>query len=168
MSELVTQEIETEEDTMEDLYLSFSIDERTYGLDVKYMIEIISFQKITEVDNMPDYVKGVINLRGKIIPVIDGRIRFNRAPREYNEFTCIVIVKLHTLVAGIIVDAVQDIIKIPKASIEDTPTFGNSEYWCIDQLGKLGDQVIMLLNLQNFIHYKEIESIENEVEKSVQ
>lgn len=167
MVELATQEIE-EEDTMEDLYLSFLIDERIYGLDVKYMIEIISYQKITEVDNMPAYVKGVINLRGKIIPVIDARIRFHRAPREYGEFTCIVIVKLHTLVAGIIVDAVQDIVKIPKANIEDTPSFGNSEYWCIEQLGKLEGQVIMLLNLQNFIHYKEIESIEKEVENNLQ
>lgn len=158
---MVTEE-EIEEDTMEDLYLLFSIEDRTYGLDLQYMIEIISYEKITEIDNMPLYVKGVINLRGKIIPVIDVRLRFKREQKAYNEFTCIVIVKLENLVAGIIVDAVQDIIKIPKNNLETTPSFGNNtETWCIDNLGKVQDKVIMLLNLRNFIYYKDMEILEN-------
>lgn len=160
MLDTMTAETEIEEDTMEDLYLLFSIEDRSYGLDLLYMIEIISYQKITEIDNMPAYVKGVINLRGKIIPVIDVRLRFNREQKNYNEFTCIVIVKLENLIVGIIVDTVQDIIKIPKSVIEPTPSFGNNtETWCIDNLGKVNEQVIMILNLSKFIYHKDSELI---------
>ena len=162
MIDTMIAENEIEEDTIEDLYLLFSIGERTYGLDLQYMIEIISYEKITEIDNMPTYVKGVINLRGKIIPVIDVRLRFRLPQKEYNEFTCIVIVKLENLIAGIIVDTVQDIIKIPKENLEATPSFGNNrETWCIDNLGKVNDKVIMILNLDKFIYAKDVEIFEN-------
>jgi purine-binding chemotaxis protein CheW len=147
-----------EEDTMKDMFLLFDVHDRIYGLNLQYLIEIISFEKITEIDNMPDYIKGVINLRGKILPVLDVRLRFNFPPKDFNEFTCIIIINVNNLMIGLIVDSVLDIVKLPIDNCEPTPSFGNNnETWCIDYLGKLKETVVMILNLDKFIHYKKSE-----------
>jgi purine-binding chemotaxis protein CheW len=84
-------------DTMENLYIIFFIDGKEYGIEIRYLIEIIAFQPITFIPNLPHYVKGVINLRGKIIPVLDVRLRFGIAPLDYTENTCILILNFNNL-----------------------------------------------------------------------
>ena len=84
----VDENIEIEEDTQKDRYLVFSFGNENYGIDIKYVIEIIGIQAITEVPELPEYVKGIINLRGKIIPIMDVRLRFKKEPREYDDRTC--------------------------------------------------------------------------------
>lgn len=148
------------EDTMKDLYLIFTVNKKDYALDVHHLHEIIAFQPLSEIDNMPEYVKGVINLRGKIVPIIDVRIRLDLPLKEYTEFTCILIVKLGELLFGMIVDAVQELIHIAEENVEPTPALNsNSETWCIDYIGKLEKDMKMILNLDKFLNRKEIKEL---------
>lgn len=112
-------------------YLTFVLGRESYGIQVLKIREIIRFTDITPVPQMPDYVKGVINLRGKIIPVIDLRVRFSLATAETTEQTCIVVVRVElasgiTTQMGLIVDAVEEVINIAATDIEATPDFGST------------------------------------------
>lgn len=141
-----------EEDTMKDLYLIFKIKDRDYGIEIRHLIEIVALQKITLIDNMPPYIKGVINLRGKIIPVLDVRLRLNLEPIEYHDRTCIVIVTVHNLQAGLIVDSVSEVLKIIPENIEAAPSFGDyDENKFIESIGKVGESLKIILNLPRFI-----------------
>jgi purine-binding chemotaxis protein CheW len=162
---MVTATIEEEidedsQDTMEDLYIIFFIDGREYGIEIRYLIEIIAFQPVTFVPNLPEYVKGVINLRGKIIPVIDVRLRFGLPKIDYTEFTCILIMNFNNLSAGLIVDGVKEVLKIPKDCIEPSPGFeeANMERF-VDSIGKSGDTLKILIDLNKFIHEKDVKGI---------
>lgn len=151
------EQLEESNDTMENLYIIFFIDGREYGIEIRYLIEIIAFQPITYVPNLPNYVKGVINLRGKIIPVIDVRLRFGLPAIEYTEFTCILIMSFNNLSAGLIVDGVKEVLKIPAGSIEPSPGFEQADMErFIDSIGKAGDALKILINLNKFIHEKDV------------
>lgn len=111
-------------------YLTFKLGEESYGLNVLTVREIISLPTITAVPQMPDYVRGVINLRGKIIPVMDLRLRFGFAEATNTEQTCIVVVQVKSLAGqptqmGLVVDAVEEVIQLTAADIEETPDFGS-------------------------------------------
>jgi len=84
--------LEQDEDTLKGKYLIFSMGKEQYGMEIRYITEIIGIQPITEVPEMPDYVKGITNLRGKIIPVMDARLRFRKETREYDDRTCIIVI----------------------------------------------------------------------------
>ena len=109
-------------------YLTFSLSNESYGVDVLKVREIIRFLKITPVPQMPAYVKGVINLRGKVLPVIDLRLKFGLDAAEATERTCIVVVRVlangHDITLGMIVDSVEEVINLNEAEIEETPEFG--------------------------------------------
>ena len=112
-------------------YLTFALGNESYGIQVLKIREIIRFLDITAVPRMPSYVKGVINLRGKVIPVLDLRLRFDMAEAETTERTCIVVVQVNSsagakMLAGLIVDAVEEVLTIPATDIEDPPDFGSS------------------------------------------
>ncbi|HRG48086.1 MAG TPA: chemotaxis protein CheW [Leptospiraceae bacterium] len=157
----VDEEIEEDsQDTMEDLYIIFFIDGREYGIEIRYLIEIIAFQPVTFVPNLPKYVKGVLNLRGKIIPVLDVRTRFGMPSIDYTENTCILILNFNNLSASLIVDGVKEVLKIPKDSIEPSPGFeeANVERF-VDSIGKSGDTLKILINVEKFIHEKDIKEI---------
>lgn len=115
--------------TLAGKYLTFSLGRESYGLPVLKIREIIRLQDITQVPQMPDYIKGVINLRGKIIPVLDLRIRFGLSKIETTERTCIIVVQVclsnkATVQMGLIVDAVEEVLSFSAADIEPTPDFG--------------------------------------------
>ncbi len=112
---------EEQEDTQEGKFLTFSLGSEEYGIEIRYVTEIIGIQKVTDLPDMPHYVKGVINLRGKVIPVIDVRLRFNLNQRDYDERTCIVVVTLDEMPVGIIVDSVSEVMDIPAGEIEPAP-----------------------------------------------
>jgi purine-binding chemotaxis protein CheW len=112
-------------------YLTFGLGSEEYGLEILKVKEIIGVMNITSVPQTPKYVKGVINLRGKVIPVIDLRLKFGMDAMEYNDRTCIIVVDIagkvgKTTVMGIVVDSVSEVLNIKGEEIEDTPTFGVS------------------------------------------
>ncbi|MGB3366951.1 MAG: chemotaxis protein CheW, partial [Acidaminobacteraceae bacterium] len=115
--------IDITEDTQRGKYLTFSIGKENYGLEIKYVIDIIGIQSITEIPDQPYYIKGVINLRGKIIPTMDIRMRFNKDYREYDDRTCIIVVEISDLSVGIIVDRVLEVIEIENENISLAPKF---------------------------------------------
>lgn len=130
----------------------FELGSETYGLDIATVHEIISMQPITKVPKAPDYVEGVINLRGKVIPVIDIGKKFGFEKAERGKNNRIVVVYLQDTTLGIIVDAVTEVIRIPNDSIEavsDIVTTGNSEY--LQGIAKLSDKMVILLALEKLL-----------------
>jgi purine-binding chemotaxis protein CheW len=127
----VYESTETIEDTLKDKYLTFSLGSELYGFTIEYVTEIISIRPITKVPELPDYVKGVINLRGKIIPVMDLRIRFKQPVPEYDQRTCIVIVQVNDIAMGIVADKVLEVSTILPDRLSDPPNTskeGNNKY----------------------------------------
>ena len=112
---------EMEEDTQKNKFLTFSIDKEVYGIEIKFVTEIIGIQKITQVPEVPNYVRGIINLRGKIIPVIDVRLKFRKDAMEYNDRTCIIVIDIDQISVGLIVDNVAEVIVIPEENIVPPP-----------------------------------------------
>lgn len=148
------------EDTQEDKYLTFAIGDEEYGIEIRDVTEIIGIQNITDLPDTLPFVKGVINLRGKVIPVIDVRLRFNIEKREYNDRTCIVVVNINEMSVGLIVDTVSEVIDIPHKDVEPAPKISNktgSRY--IQGLGKVDGDVKILLDTQKLLFAEEVEQI---------
>ncbi|MEE9555596.1 MAG: chemotaxis protein CheW [candidate division Zixibacteria bacterium] len=148
------------EDTQEGKFLTFSLGNEEYGIAIRNVTEIIGIQNVTDLPDMPDYIKGVINLRGKVIPVLDVRLRFELKEREYDERTCIIVVSINEMAVGLIVDSVSEVIDIPAADIEPSPKVrkGESSRY-IEGLGKVNDEVKILLDIQNMLFDAELEKI---------
>ena len=145
-------------------YLTFRLAEEEYGLEILKVQEIIQMQAVTKVPRTPDYVRGVINLRGKVIPVIDLRKKFGLAAVADTEKTCIIVVQLTQgsgkLVMGIIIDEVKEVLDIKAENIEETPSFGasiNTEF--ILGMGKIGHSVKILLDIDKVMSAKEMSEI---------
>lgn len=133
-------------------YLSFEINRERYGISIQNVIDIIGVQDITAVPGQPDYVQGVINLRGQIIPTMDVRIRFQKEPLEYNDRTCIVVVDFKGVSVGIIVDKVLEVLHIESGVISPPPQSGEIERNSyISGVSKLEDTVIMLLDCKRLL-----------------
>ena len=117
----------TAEDVMEGKYLTFLVEDVGYGIEISYVVEIISVQDITLVPHTHAYVKGIINLRGTVVPVIDMGMRFGGAEIVYTEQTCIIVLSMDDMSVGILVDGVQDVTDIEDENIQDPPsTTGNA------------------------------------------
>ncbi|THB81163.1 MAG: purine-binding chemotaxis protein CheW [Desulfobacteraceae bacterium] len=147
-------------------YLTFTLGEETYGIGILKVKEIIGMMPITPVPKTPEFVKGVINLRGKVIPVIDLRLKFSLDSIPYTERTCIIVVEIEsdsgTVLTGIVVDAVSEVLNIRGEEIEPTPTFGsrlNTEY--ILGMAKIDGGVKILLNIDRILSAEEISGLEN-------
>jgi purine-binding chemotaxis protein CheW len=137
------------EDTQKDKYLTFVLGQEEYGLEIRYVTEIIGIQAITPVPENPDYIRGIINLRGTIIPVLDVRLRFRKEPREYNDRTCIIVVHVGSSTIGLIVDGVSEVLIIPDSQIVSPPAFQqaqSSKY--ISGIAKTMSGVKLLLDCQ--------------------
>jgi len=146
-------------------YLTFRLGEEEFGLEILKVQEIIQLQSITRVPRTPDFVRGVINLRGKVIPVVDLRLKFGLDRAEDTERTCIVVVQIRhadgMVVMGTIIDEVREVLDIPGASIEDAPSFGASiETEFILGMGKIGQSVKILLDIDKVLSGKEIQHIQ--------
>jgi purine-binding chemotaxis protein CheW len=141
-----------EEDTQKGKFLTFHLAKEDYGIEIRHVTEIIGIQKITEVPDMPDYVRGVINLRGKVIPVMDVRTRFRMPPRDYDERTCIVVVNIDEQSVGLVVDQVNEVADIPDDQIEPPPRTRKAESSYIQGMGKIGAEVKILVNVQKLLN----------------
>jgi purine-binding chemotaxis protein CheW len=152
---------ETDEDVQENKYLLCRLGDENYGIAIRYVTDIIELQEITEVPDMPEYVQGVINLRGNVIPVIDLRIRFGMEPREYDDRTVITVVNIEDYSIGFIVDTVTEVQDIPEQQIDPAPNFSSSaeQEKYIAGLGKTEEQVIILLDIEKLTARKEVEEI---------
>jgi len=147
---------EDDEDTQKDKYLTFTVGKEDYGIEIYFVTEIIGIQKITDVPDMPAYVKGVINLRGKVIPVMDVRLRFRMSERAYDDRTCIIVVNVNSTTVGLVVDTVKEVADIPPNQIELPPEVADatSQHY-IKGLGKIGDDVKILLDVEKLVRREE-------------
>jgi purine-binding chemotaxis protein CheW len=109
------------DDTLENRYLTFNLEHEEYGVEIRYVTEIVGIQPITELPDTPPYLRGVINLRGKVIPVIEVRARFGLDDREYDDRTCIIVVNIRSTSVGLIVDRVAEVTEIPLDMVEEPP-----------------------------------------------
>lgn len=121
------EEQELENDTPQNQYLIFSVDNESFGIDINYVIEIIGMEMITTVPDLQKYMKGVINLRGKVIPVMDVRLRLHKPEKEYNDRTCIIVVEINTIYMGLIIDEVLEVINIERENIMPPPKNGREK-----------------------------------------
>jgi len=153
-----------DEDTQKDKYLTFHIGTEDYGISIAYVTEIIGIQNITEIPEMPDYIKGVINLRGKVIPVMDVRTRFRLEPRDYDERTCIIVVEINETSVGLVVDAVNEVADIPEDQVEPPPKSRRKGGSYIQGIGKIDKEVKILLDINKILYDEELESINKTAE----
>lgn len=142
-------------------YLTFQLAKELYGLDILKVQEIIKMMTVTRVPRTPEFIRGVVNLRGKVIPVVDLRLKFGMEYMEDTEQTCIIVVQIQrdeqTITMGVIVDAVSEVIDIKAEQLEPTPSFGaavNTSF--ILGMGKVGDKVLSLLDIDKVLSTEEI------------
>ena len=146
-------------------YLTFTLADEEYGIGILKIKEIIGLMQITTVPQTPEFIKGVINLRGKVIPVVDLRLRFGMDSMDYTERTCIIVVEIQgtngSVQIGIVVDSVSEVLNIRGEDIEDTPAFGaklNTDF--ISGMAKTEENVKILLDIDRVLSAQELESLE--------
>ena len=149
-------------------YLTFVLETEEYAIPIIRVKEIIGMMDITHVPGMPDYVKGVINLRGKIIPVIDLRKKFGFGEREYDDRTCVIVVEMKSgtseKLSGFVVDTVSEVLDIEKSNIEDPPSYSNDAAESfLRGMGKVGEKVIMLLETDKILSTEDMTVISENV-----
>ena len=144
-----------------DQFVTFIINDEIYGVDVLKVHEIIGMTKITHVPNSMNYMKGMINLRGYVVPVVDMRIKFTMPEREYDDATVILIVEVTGKLIGMIVDTVSDVMKISKSNIQETPHFSakiDTDF--IMNIGKVDEKLVILLDVDKILTSDEWQMIE--------
>lgn len=133
-------------------FLTFTLDDEEYGIEILKVQEIKGFSKITPIPNAPPFVKGVMNLRGAVVPIVDLRSRFSMAPRDYDQFTVIIVVNLGEKVVGLVVDTVSDVMTIPTGQVAATPELaGGVDASCITGMGKVDEKLVMLLDIARLV-----------------
>ena len=162
-----SEEISVREE--ENQFVTFIIGGETYGVSVLKVQEIIGMTQITHVPNTLKYLKGVINLRGSVVPVIDMRIKFDMEDREYDSFTVIIFVEVKDKLVGMIIDSVSDVLSIPVTAIQEVPHFSSKiESDFIESIGQKGDELIIILDVERVISIEELNElgkVKSEVEK---
>lgn len=146
---------EKKQDGQKQKYVTFMSQNEYFGLKIEYVNEIIVMQDITEIPETEGYIKGLINLRGKIIPVIDVRLRFKQEPFEYNDRTCIIVINVQSTVVGLIVEKIAEVVEIAEENVLPSPSIGKndlSQDRYVYAIGKIGDSVKLLLDPEKLLH----------------
>ena len=151
------------QDTQSGKYLIFNIGNDYYGIGIKHVTEIIGLMHTTPVPDLPNYIKGIINLRGKIIPVVDVRLRFGLKTIEYSDRACIIIANLYNMDIGFIVDGVKEVQSIPDADIIPPPEINKLSNRFINGIGKVGEELRLLLDYRNLIGIDDVETVADTV-----
>lgn len=157
--------------SQENKYVTFKSGNEYFGLRIQCVNEIIVYQEITQVPESEDYIKGLINLRGKIIPVIDVRVRFKQEPMPYTDRTCIIVISVKDIVVGLIVEKIAEVVEITEENIIDSPTLGNedkSQNRYVYGIGKVGDSVKLLLDPEKLIKDDDWSVLEQIAEESME
>lgn len=133
-------------------YLTFTLGQEEYGVEILKVQEIKGYSAITPIPNTPAYVKGVMNLRGAVIPIVDLRAKLAMSEAAYNQFTVIIVVRVGAKTVGVVVDAVSDVLNIPTKDIQATPDFGAQvDARFISGLAKAGDKLVVLLDIDKVL-----------------
>ncbi len=160
MPEMEEELLEFEEDTQKGKYLTFLLDKEVYAIEIKFVTEIVGMQPITEIPELPHYVKGIINLRGEIITVIDIRLRFKKKPAEYNDRTCVIVVKVQDASMGLIVDHVAEVLDIADdyvVSPSHLHSDQNNSY--LKGIGKVGSEIKLILDCNKLFQTEDIDPL---------
>lgn len=149
-----------DEDTQKDKYLTFKVRGEEYGIEIRMVVEVIGMMKITNVPDMPEFIKGVVNLRGKVIPVVDVRTRFRIEFKEYDDRTCVVVVNINETDIGLVVDIVSDVLDIPEELVAPPPSLKkNQASRFIKGIGKLEEKVVVILDVNKLLYDEELEQL---------
>lgn len=133
-------------------YLTFRLGEEEYGIDILKVQEIRGYEQPTRIANAPEFIKGVVNLRGTIVPIVDMRLRFNCSEIEYNAFTVVIILNLGSRVVGIVVDSVSDVMELSAEAIRPAPDIESAiDNGCILGLGSVSERMLILLDIEKLM-----------------
>lgn len=139
-------------------YLTFRLDREEYGIDILKVQEIRGYEHPTRIANAPNFIKGVVNLRGTIVPIVDMRLKFNCSKAEYDSFTVVIILNLRSRIVGIVVDSVSDVMELPPENLKAAPdvdsVIGNDS---VLGLGSLGDRMLILLDIEKLMSGMDME-----------
>ena len=151
---------ESNVDIIERSYVVVSIGRELYGIDIRKVKEVIRITDISHIPNALPFMKGIVNLRGRIIPIIDTRIKFGIAEKEYDFLTAIVIVKVRKQLIGMVVDSVQDVVDLQLSKIQDIPHFSaNIETDFINGVAHVNDRIMIAMNVEKILSNDEFESV---------
>ena len=162
MNDALESSEKSNEETLRGRYLTFQIGTDSFGIQIRYVTEIVSMQPLMVMPEMPEYIKGIINLRGKIISVMDMRLRFGMPWREYDDRTCIIVAEMNGVSVGLVIDAVSEVITINDDQIEKKPAMSaktGREY--IRNIGRKDNQVILLIDCEDLLSNDEVDSVSN-------
>lgn len=160
-----------EEDSQKGMFMTFQTGKEFFGISISYVNEIIAMQPIAAIPEVDDYIKGLINLRGKIIPVIDVRVRFKMEPCEYTDRTCIIVIDVKSTMIGLIVERLADVDTISEDSIVPPPSLGRKEHEhnkYVYGLARTGDTVTLLLDPEKLIKQDDIAAAVEDARKEEQ
>ena len=133
-------------------YLTFRLDQEEYGIDILKVQEIRGYEPPTRIANAPNFIKGVVNLRGTIVPIVDMRLKFNCSKAEYNSFTVVIILNLRNRIVGIVVDSVSDVMELPPESLKAAPDIDSViDSSAVLGLGSLSDRMLILLDIEQLM-----------------
>ncbi|MBK7006097.1 MAG: chemotaxis protein CheW [Burkholderiales bacterium] len=133
-------------------YLTFRLDQEEYGIDILKVQEIRGYEPPTRVADAPNFIKGVVNLRGTIVPIVDMRLKFNCANADYNTFTVVIVLNLRNRIVGIVVDSVSDVMELPPENLKPAPDLDSGiDSGAVLGLGSLGDRMLILLDIERLM-----------------
>jgi purine-binding chemotaxis protein CheW len=132
-------------------FLTFELNDQEFGIEILRVQEIKNFTRVTPIPNMPECIKGVMNLRGTVVPIVDLRRKFNMPYSEYNQFTVIIVVNVGARIMGLVVDAVSDVLNVGDEAIEGAPDLGSIDTSFIKGLAKSNDRLVTLLDIEQLL-----------------
>ena len=145
-------------------FLAFTLGEEEYALDILKVQEIRGYESVTRIANAPEFIKGVINLRGTIVPIVDLRLKFNLGEAHYDEFTIVIVLNLGERIVGIVVDSVSDVIELQSEQIRPAPEFRatvNTEY--IEGLATVDDHMMIVLDIEGLMLSEDMALVDQEL-----
>lgn len=138
-------------------YLTFKLGCEHYAIDILTVKEIRGYESVTRIANAPDHVKGIINLRGEIVPIIDLRICFDVGNREYNEFTIVIVLHIHQRIVGIVVDSVSDVVTLDRDELKPPPDFGVAfDHRYLMGLAAINEEMLIVVDIGKMISSEEL------------
>jgi purine-binding chemotaxis protein CheW len=160
MDDSIANFVDGDDETLKGRYLTLQVGKETFGIEIRYVIEIVGLQPVTEMPEMPEHIKGIINLRGKIIPIMDVRLRFKMPAREYDDRTCIIIIDMSGITIGLVIDSVSDVLTISDDEIMKKPEMSiKDDCGYVKNIGRINNKVILLIDCEKLLSANECEEI---------
>lgn len=149
-------------------FLTFTLGQEEYGIDILKVQEIRGYDSVTRIANAPSFIKGVINLRGTIVPIVDLRLKFNLSDVTYNEFTVVIILNVTQRTIGIVVDSVSDVIQLSGEQIRPAPDFGAAvDIRYVTGLGTVDERMLILLDIEKLVNSGELALVEEAAQEAL-